>query len=89
MYALEGKPVFEYRGVSVYRRTQSWLYVLGDMAITERAGFRKDAAPEIIDALLDGETSSCDTVTAHIRAHGNKGLSHGEYLTEWQAGRMA
>ena len=89
MYELDGAPIFEHRGVSVYKHSRSWLYVLGDCAITERAGFNKDNAPGIIDALLDGRDCSSDGVTAHLRANGHKGLSYAEYNAEYAAGRMA
>ena len=88
-YELEGSPVFTYRGVSVYRRFSSWMYVLGDTAITERAGFNKDKAPGIIDGLLDGSEPSSDAVVSHLRANGFNGLRYGEYMTEYNAGRMA
>ena len=88
-YDLEGAPCFQYRGVSVYRRVSSWLYVLGDTAITERAGFSKDNAPAVIDAILDGACPVGDAVAVHIRANGHKGLTYGEYMTEHNAGRMA
>lgn len=89
MYELEGVPVFQYRGVDVYRRTQSWMYVLGDTAITERAGFNKAAAPAIIDEILDGLTPSGDAVVAHLRANGHKALTYDQYTVEYNAGRMA
>lgn len=88
-YEIEGAPIFEYRGVSVFQRSQSWLYVLGDTAITERAGFRKEAAPAIIDGLLDGGEPSADEVAQHLRANGHKALTYGEYNVEYRAGRMA
>lgn len=88
-YKVEGAPVFEHRSVSVYRRSQSWLYVLGDTAITERAGFKKDAAPGIIDAILDGLEPSSDNVVSHLRANGFKALSYDEYSAAYRAGRMA
>lgn len=88
MYELDGAPVFEYRGVSVYKRSQGWLYVLGDTAITERAGFSKELAPEIIDEMLDGLTPASDNVVLHLRRNGHKALSYDEYNAEYRAGRM-
>jgi len=88
-YQLDGAPIFEHRSVTVYKRTQSWMYVLGDTAITERSGFTKANAPGIIDALLDGRDCSSDGVIAHLRANGHKGLSYDEYSAEYNAGRMA
>ena len=87
-YDLDGAPVFTYRGVAVYRRIQSFMYVLGDTAITERRGFNKADAPKVIDEILDGLSPSNDAVVAHLRANGCKGLTHDEYLTEYRAGRM-
>ena len=75
-YTFNAKPIFEYRGVAVFKRPQGWLYVLNDMALTERAGFSKDRAPEIIDSILDGRTPVADPVAEHISAHGFKGLSY-------------
>lgn len=89
-YEVSGAPVFEYRGVKVYRRWEhSWLYVLGDTAITERHGFNKDRAPGIIDSMLNGLEPSADLVVSHLRANGFKGLTHDEYMIEYRAGRMA
>ena len=70
MYELEGKPVFEYRGVSVYKRSMGWLYVLGDTAITERAGFRKEAAP----AADLGRAATAGAVTAEDAIHAGEEL---------------
>ena len=80
-YELTGKPVFQHRGVDVYKRTQSFMYVLGDTAIDERVGFKKETATQIIDALLDGEDAAADAVVAHLRANGFKGYSYSEALT--------
>ncbi len=88
MYELDGDPVFQYRGVSVYRRSQSWLYVLGDTAITERAGFEKAKGAALVDEILDGQTPSADAVVLHLRRNGHKALSYDEYMTEYNAGRM-
>ncbi len=88
-YEIQGEPVFQHRGVSVYRRSQSWLYVLGDTAITERAGFNKDAGAGVIDGILDGLEPSADAVVLHLRANGHKALSYDEYGIEYRAGRMA
>ena len=88
-YELKGEPVFTYRGVSVYHPVSSWLYVLGDTAITERAGFNKDKAPSIIDSILDGEVPSSDNVVTHLRAYGFKGLSYDEYSQAYAKGEMA
>ena len=88
-YELDSAPIFQHRGVSVYRRSMGWLYVLGDTAITERAGFKKENAPEVIDSILDGQTPSSDLVVKHLRANGCKALSYDEYMIEYHAGRMA
>ncbi len=88
MYEIDGAPVFQYRGVSVYRRSQSWLYVLGDTAITERAGFEKAKGAALVDEILDGQTPSADAVVLHLRRNGHKALSYDEYMTEYNAGRM-
>ena len=88
-YVLDGAPIFSYRGVDVYKRSQSWMYVLGDTAITERAGFDKAKAPSLIDDLLDGHEASSDNVVSHLRANGHKGLSYDEYDIEYKSGRMA
>lgn len=89
-YEVSGDPVFEYRGVKVYRRWEhSWLYVLGDTAITERHGFTKANAPGIIDKILDGLGPSADAVCAHLLACGHKALTHDQYMIECRAGRMA
>ena len=89
MYEIDGAPCFQYRGVSVYQRASSWLYVLGDTAITERAGFTKANAPAIIDALLDGREPSSDGVVTHLRANGHKALRYDEYNKAWRKGEMA
>jgi len=89
VYELSDKPIFEHRGVTVYRRPQSWLYVLGNTAITERAGFNKDAAPDVINGILDGAIPTSDLVVQHLRANGHKALSWAEYSIEHAAGRMA
>lgn len=88
-YTLEGAPVFEHRGVAVFKRWKSWMYVLGDTAITERAGFDKSRGAETIDAILDGTEPSADAVVDHLRANGHKALRYGEYNVEFAAGRMA
>lgn len=88
-YHLDAPPIFEYRGVTVYKRTRSWMYVLGDTAITERGGFDKSCAPEIIDEILDGKTFSSDTVVEYLRANGHRGMTADEYMIEYRAGRMA
>lgn len=88
-YELKEEPVFTYRGVSVYLRISSWLYVLGDTALTERAGFNKEKAPETIDSILDGKEPSSDNVVTHLRANGFKGLTYDEYFRAWAKGEMA
>ena len=89
-YSLDRDPVFEYRGVKVYKtRSGSYLYALNGSAITERAGFTKARAPEVIDEILDGGAPSSDVVVATLRASGFKGLSWSEYSREYAAGRMA
>jgi hypothetical protein len=84
-YEIEGAPVFQYRGVSVYRLVSSWLYVLGDTAITERAGFKKEKAAGIITGILDGAEPSGHAVLQHLRANGHKGIGYDEY----QSGQIA
>lgn len=88
-YVLDGAPIFSYRGVDVYKRPQSWMYVMGDTAITERAGFKKYSAPSIIDGILDGDDPCTDNVALHLRANGHKARTYGEYDIEYRAGRMA
>lgn len=85
-YVLDGEPIFSYRGVDVYKRAQSWMYVLGDTAITERAGFNKDAAPGIIDNILSGKEPCSDNVALHLRANGHKGRTYEEYNADCRAG---
>ena len=83
-------PIFSYRGVDVYvNYAGSWDYVLGDTAITQRAGFKKDSASSIIDEILDGKTLVSDKVAEHIKAHGFNPLSYTLYNIEYDAGRMA
>lgn len=88
-YEIKGAPVFEHRGVAVYKLTQSWMYVFGDTAIAERAGFNKARGQEVIDSLLDGMEPCADAVVQHLRANGHKALSYDEYSREYAAGRMA
>lgn len=89
-YELKSNPIFEHRGVKVYKRFDgAFLYVLGDTAIAERAGFDKKRAPQTIDEILDGLKPSADNVVKHLRQHGQKGLSYSEYNAEYSAGRMA
>lgn len=77
-YEIEGAPCFQHRGVSVYRLVSSWLYVLGDCAITERAGFNKERARTLIADILEGRTPSGYEVVKHLRANGHKALSYDE-----------
>jgi hypothetical protein len=84
------KPIFTYRGVNVYKNyAGSWDYVLGDTAITQRAGFRKEASPAIIDSLLDGQSPVSDIVADHIKSCGHNPLTYEQYNIEYAAGRMA
>lgn len=83
-------PVFSYRGVDVFQSySSSFDYVLGDTAITQRAGFNKDVAPSIIDDLLDGRRPVCDEVAKHIKSQGFNPLTYDQYMTEYNAGRMS
>jgi hypothetical protein len=71
-FVYRAAPVFTYRGVNVFASHSSWDYVLGDCAITQRAGFScKDKARRIIDNLLDekGSDYASHEVFSHIRAH--------------------
>lgn len=75
-FVYRDKPLFTHRGVEVYKNDAgSWDYVVGGMAITQRAGFNKDRAPLVIDEILDGKDTGqfhwvCDTVAAHLRKLG-------------------
>jgi len=87
-YTIKNEPIFSYRGADVYKLISSWLYVLEDTAIAERAGFSKDAAPATIDLILDGGEPSSEGVVKHIRSNGFKGLTHDEYMQAWAKGEM-
>lgn len=50
-----GPCLFSHRGVEVYKNPRgSWDYITGGAAITQRAGFAKERAANIIDDILDG-----------------------------------
>lgn len=73
VFTYTGRALFTYRGVQVFKNPAgSWDYILNGAAITQRAGFSKDKAPAIIDALLSGRDEYAGAaVMAHIQASAN------------------
>ena len=71
IYTNNAPCILEHRGVRVFRLNErSFDFVLGDCAITQRAGASK--AKDVINSILGGLTHVSDTVAAHLAAHGYK-----------------
>jgi len=71
IYTNNAPCILEHRGVRVFRLNErSFDFVLGDCAITQRAGASN--AKTTIDGILDGLTHVSDTVAAHLASHGFK-----------------
>lgn len=80
-FCYPGKILFSHRGVDVYKNPSgSWDYVLGDVTITQRAGFRPDGAALIIDDKLDGKNHSysSDAVADYLQSMGFTPLSYSD-----------
>ena len=89
-YENDARKVFEYRGVSVFKLNDDHFdYVLSGCCITQRAGFKPQNAPAVIDDLLDGQTPCCDEVAAHIAAQGGKPMTYEQYSEKVARGVMA
>lgn len=89
IFEYPGSKLFEYRGVEVYKNKEgSFDYILGDTAITQRAGFSKESAPSVIDEILDGEKPVSENVYIHLRGIGFSPMSYTEYTTKWLAGEV-
>jgi hypothetical protein len=71
-FSYDGKKLFEYRGVTVYKNVAgSWDYVFQGMTITQRAGFHGQMGAMFIDAILDGTVPVYNlTVYNHLVAGG-------------------
>jgi hypothetical protein len=68
-YTLMTAPVFEHRGMEIFKMPQGgFLYVFGDMAITHRGAWDKTA--RIADDILDGRAPISDIPAAHLKANG-------------------
>lgn len=86
-YENDAPKVFSYRGVDVYKlRNNSFDYVFSGCCITQRAGFKKESAPAIIDEILDGNQPVDNEVAHHLITHGHKALTYEQYTADWQAG---
>ncbi len=86
-YENDAPCIFEYRGVKVFRLLHGRFdYVLKDCAITQRAGFKKEDAPQVIDDILDGETPVSDGVYSHLKKCGNKPMTYDQYTKLWEKG---
>lgn len=87
-YENSAKQVLIHRGVRVYKLFErGYDFVLGDCAITQRAGITE--AKREIDALLDGQTPTTETVANHLKSHGFKPITYEQYTEAWQRGELA
>lgn len=84
------KPLFSHRGVSVYyNNSGSYDYVIENTTIGQRAEFKNDAAPKIIDDMLDGIQPVSDNVFKHLKKIGFNPISYAEYTDLWRKGKRA
>ncbi len=87
-YENNAPQVLEHRGVKVFRLfDKAFDFVLGDCAIAQRAGITE--AKREIDALLDGQTPTTETVATHLISHGFKPITYDQYTKAWQRGEVA
>jgi hypothetical protein len=73
-FVYRGKCLFEHRGVKIYKNPAgSWDCTFNGVTITQRAGFHKETAAELIDGILDGTAVMpvADAVANHLRAAGH------------------
>jgi hypothetical protein len=75
-YQNDAPAVLTHRGVTVYRLTTSFDYVLDGACIAQRCG----KSPKVIDDILDGRCPVADAVAAHLRERGFTPVTYGQVI---------
>lgn len=74
-----GPVLLTHRNVQVVKNPRgSWDYIFAGAVITQRSGFDKRTATELIDDILDGREARPDSVVEHLKTHGFQALSYGK-----------